>query len=51
MTITCPAITTFIIIIRLEDAGYGVGVRLLEMLIHREKGNKREGIMLSLINN
>ena len=27
---------------RLEDAGYGVGMRLLELLIHREKANKRE---------
>ena len=34
---------------RLEDAGHGVGVRLLELLIHREKANKREIRLISIL--
>lgn len=34
---------------RLEDAGYGVGLRMLELLCHREKGNKREVRLLGIL--
>ncbi|KAL5228287.1 hypothetical protein ABZP36_016552 [Zizania latifolia] len=34
---------------RLEDAGYAVGARVLELLCHREKGNKREIRLLHIL--
>lgn len=34
---------------RLEDAGYGVGLRVLELLCHREKGNRRETRLLGIL--
>ncbi|CAM6123315.1 unnamed protein product [Calypogeia fissa] len=34
---------------RLEDAGYGVGLRTLELLCHREKGNRRETRLLGIL--
>ncbi|EFJ05797.1 hypothetical protein SELMODRAFT_236676 [Selaginella moellendorffii] len=34
---------------RLEDQGYGVGLRFLELLCHREKGNKREIRLLGIL--
>ncbi|KAI3776626.1 hypothetical protein L1987_46412 [Smallanthus sonchifolius] len=34
---------------RLEDAGYAVGVRVLELLCHREKGNRRETRLLGIL--
>eukprot|EP00850_Spirogloea_muscicola_P006227 SM000029S10522 [mRNA] locus=s29:602262:604276:+ [translate_table: standard] len=34
---------------KLEDAGYGVGLRMLELLCHREKGNKRETRLLQIL--
>lgn len=34
---------------RLEDAGYGVGLRMLELLSHREKGNRREVRLLGIL--
>ncbi|KAJ8562619.1 hypothetical protein K7X08_031071 [Anisodus acutangulus] len=34
---------------RLEDAGYAVGARILELLCHREKGNRRETRLLGIL--
>ncbi|XP_010545458.1 PREDICTED: trafficking protein particle complex subunit 5-like isoform X1 [Tarenaya hassleriana] len=34
---------------RLEDAGYAVGARVLELLCHREKGNRRETRLLGIL--
>ncbi|CAK9231652.1 unnamed protein product [Sphagnum troendelagicum] len=34
---------------RLEDAGYAVGIRMLELLCHREKGNRRETRLLNIL--
>ncbi|KAL8145302.1 hypothetical protein AgCh_003480 [Apium graveolens] len=34
---------------RLEDAGYSVGARVLELLCHREKGNRRETRLLGIL--
>ncbi|CAI9787409.1 unnamed protein product [Fraxinus pennsylvanica] len=34
---------------RLEDAGYAVGTRILELLCHREKGNRRETRLLGIL--
>ncbi|CAI0427433.1 unnamed protein product [Linum tenue] len=34
---------------RLEDAGYAVGARCLELLCHREKGNRRETRLLGIL--
>eukprot|EP00245_Coleochaete_scutata_P011899 TRINITY_DN4503_c2_g1_i1.p2 TRINITY_DN4503_c2_g1~~TRINITY_DN4503_c2_g1_i1.p2 ORF type:complete len:196 (+),score=36.19 TRINITY_DN4503_c2_g1_i1:249-836(+) len=34
---------------KLEEAGYGVGMRMLELLCHREKGNKRETRLLGIL--
>ncbi|BBN18597.1 trafficking protein particle complex subunit 5 [Marchantia polymorpha subsp. ruderalis] len=34
---------------RLEDAGAGVGLRTLELLCHREKGNRRETRLLGIL--
>ncbi|KAJ7525399.1 hypothetical protein O6H91_17G048800 [Diphasiastrum complanatum] len=34
---------------RLEEAGYGVGLRMLELLCYREKGNKRETRLLGIL--
>ncbi|XP_071711387.1 uncharacterized protein [Rutidosis leptorrhynchoides] len=34
---------------RLEDAGYAVAVRVLELLCHREKGNRRETRLLGIL--
>ncbi|CAM8899023.1 unnamed protein product [Rhodiola kirilowii] len=34
---------------RLEDAGYAVGARTLELLCHREKGNRRETRLLGIL--
>ncbi|MBA0622451.1 hypothetical protein Godav_007995, partial [Gossypium davidsonii] len=35
--------------IRLEDAGYAVGARVLELLCHRDKGNRRETRLLGIL--
>ncbi|KAF3452975.1 hypothetical protein FNV43_RR03408 [Rhamnella rubrinervis] len=34
---------------RLEDAGYAVGARVLELLCHRDKGNRRETRLLGIL--
>eukprot|EP00271_Cylindrocystis_brebissonii_P008640 TRINITY_DN23109_c0_g1_i1.p1 TRINITY_DN23109_c0_g1~~TRINITY_DN23109_c0_g1_i1.p1 ORF type:complete len:198 (+),score=38.68 TRINITY_DN23109_c0_g1_i1:470-1063(+) len=34
---------------RLEDLGYGVGLRMLELLVHREKANRREIRLLGIL--
>ncbi|KAI0507438.1 hypothetical protein M5K25_012413 [Dendrobium thyrsiflorum] len=34
---------------RLEDAGYAVGARVLELFCHREKGNRRETRLLGIL--
>ncbi|XP_048134264.1 trafficking protein particle complex subunit 5-like isoform X1 [Rhodamnia argentea] len=34
---------------RLEDAGYSIGARVLELLCHREKGNRRETRLLGIL--
>ncbi|KAJ6743022.1 TRAFFICKING PROTEIN PARTICLE COMPLEX SUBUNIT [Salix viminalis] len=34
---------------RLEDAGYSVGARILELLCHRDKGNRRETRLLGIL--
>ncbi|XP_019263421.1 PREDICTED: trafficking protein particle complex subunit 5-like [Nicotiana attenuata] len=34
---------------RIEDAGYAVGARILELLCHREKGNRRETRLLGIL--
>eukprot|EP00252_Welwitschia_mirabilis_P020453 TRINITY_DN5018_c0_g1_i3.p1 TRINITY_DN5018_c0_g1~~TRINITY_DN5018_c0_g1_i3.p1 ORF type:complete len:214 (+),score=42.10 TRINITY_DN5018_c0_g1_i3:328-969(+) len=34
---------------RLENAGYGIGLRVLELLCHREKGNRRETRLLGIL--
>ncbi|KAL2609209.1 hypothetical protein R1flu_027782 [Riccia fluitans] len=34
---------------RLEDAGIGVGLRILELLCHREKANRRETRLLGIL--
>uniref|UniRef100_M4DV53 Trafficking protein particle complex subunit n=1 Tax=Brassica campestris TaxID=3711 RepID=M4DV53_BRACM len=34
---------------RLEDAGYAVGARVLELLCNREKGNRRETRLLGIL--
>ncbi|KAG6427778.1 hypothetical protein SASPL_112025 [Salvia splendens] len=34
---------------RLEDAGYAVGARVLELLCHREKGSRRETRLLGIL--
>ncbi|KAL8152471.1 hypothetical protein V2J09_010231, partial [Rumex salicifolius] len=34
---------------RLEDAGYAVGARVLELLCHRERGNRRETRLLGIL--
>ncbi|RAL37732.1 hypothetical protein DM860_000426 [Cuscuta australis] len=34
---------------RLEDAGYAVGARVLELLCHREKGNRRETRLIGIL--
>ncbi|KAG0557231.1 hypothetical protein M758_11G107300 [Ceratodon purpureus] len=34
---------------RLEEAGYAVGIRMLELLCHREKANRRETRVLGIL--
>mmetsp|Transcript_15390 Transcript_15390/g.36361 ORF Transcript_15390/g.36361 Transcript_15390/m.36361 type:complete len:195 (-) Transcript_15390:44-628(-) len=34
---------------KLEDAGYAVGVRMLELITHREKNSKRETKLISML--
>eukprot|EP00243_Klebsormidium_subtile_P003051 TRINITY_DN16191_c0_g1_i1.p1 TRINITY_DN16191_c0_g1~~TRINITY_DN16191_c0_g1_i1.p1 ORF type:complete len:196 (+),score=26.48 TRINITY_DN16191_c0_g1_i1:248-835(+) len=34
---------------KLEEAGYGVGLRVLELLCHREKANRRETRLLGIL--
>lgn len=34
---------------RLEDLGHGVGLRMLEVLVHREKANRRETRLLGIL--
>ncbi|KAM7267377.1 hypothetical protein ACFE04_009543 [Oxalis oulophora] len=34
---------------RLEDAGYAVGAQVLELLCHRDKGNRRETRLLGIL--
>ncbi|ONK80052.1 uncharacterized protein A4U43_C01F13280, partial [Asparagus officinalis] len=34
---------------RLEDAGYAIGARVLELYCHREKGNRRETRLLGIL--
>ena len=34
---------------RLEDIGFGVGLRLLELLVYRERGSKREVQLLKAL--
>uniref|UniRef100_A0A803QBF3 Trafficking protein particle complex subunit n=1 Tax=Cannabis sativa TaxID=3483 RepID=A0A803QBF3_CANSA len=34
---------------RLEDAGYSVGARVLELLCHRDKGNRRDTRLLGIL--
>lgn len=35
--------------VRLEDAGYGVGLRLLEALSYRERGSRREVRLIEML--
>lgn len=34
---------------KLEDLGYGLGLRMLELLCHREKGNRRETKLIGIL--
>eukprot|EP00898_Chlorokybus_atmophyticus_P003694 jgi/Chlat1/4325/Chrsp29S04607 len=34
---------------RLDECGYGIGIRVLELLCHREKGNRRETRVLGIL--
>ncbi|CAI5482097.1 unnamed protein product [Closterium sp. Yama58-4] len=34
---------------KLEDLGYGIGLRMLELLVQREKGNRRETRVLGIL--
>lgn len=34
---------------KLEDLGYGIGLRMLELLCHREKGNRRETKLIGIL--
>ncbi|CAA2998393.1 Hypothetical predicted protein [Olea europaea subsp. europaea] len=39
----------FGLVVTLEDASYAVGARILELLCHREKGNRRETRLLGIL--
>lgn len=34
---------------RLDDAGFGVGVRVVELLCHREKSGRRETRLINML--
>ena len=46
--LTSSGITTPLLC-RLEDAGYGVGLRLLEVLSYRERNSRREIRLLEML--
>ncbi len=48
MTFTLP-IYFLIADVRLEDSGYGVGLRLLEVLSYRERNSRREVRLLEML--
>ena len=34
---------------RLEDVGYGIGMRVLELLVHRDKANRKETNLIAML--
>lgn len=49
MTLTALFINFLMADVRLEDSGYGVGLRLLEVLSYRERNSRREVRLLEML--
>ena len=49
MSLTARLVKFLIADVRLEDSGYGVGLRLLELLSYRERNSRREVRLLEML--
>ena len=49
VTLTADVVKLLMADVRLEDSGYGVGLRLLEVLSYRERNSRREVRLLEML--